>query len=284
MPWRRSSALRPWPRARCNISVYANNLSSFYNASTGQVFQTEVGGLTISSPLIGDPALGTVNPQAIGLFADNSDLLIDRDYFINAGVGMQVVTSGSGSTAPTIENDVFVGNNHGVVIQDAGSSSTGTTTNVINNTFAYNTDGVVALNQASTGSEQALIANNIFWDNHDLTSAGNGAGIISTVANKLYLYSNMFLGNGPSSAGNSAAAINIGNGFNPAYLGPNASNAAENQGNYTGYPAFVVSLRPAARFRRRGLVLARCQFRAALDLSRDQQLARERGNHDRPPG
>ncbi len=222
-----------------NVSVYANNLSSFYNSSTGQVFQTEVGGLTISSPLIGDPALGTVNPQAIGLYADNSNLLIDRDYFINSGAGVQVTTSGAGSTAPTIENDVFAGNNYGVVVQDAGSSSTGTTTNVINNTFAYNTYGLAALNLASTGSEQALIANNIFWQNHDLTSARNGAGIISTVANKLYLYSNMFLGNGASDTSSAYAAINIGNGFNPAYLGPNATNAAENQGNYTGFPSFV---------------------------------------------
>ncbi len=44
--------------ATTNVTVFANNLSAFTNSTTGQVFQTEVGGLTIASPLVGDPALG----------------------------------------------------------------------------------------------------------------------------------------------------------------------------------------------------------------------------------
>ena len=71
-----------------NVTVVATNLSRFTNPATGQVFQTEVGGLTIASPLVGDPALGTINPNAVGLYSNNSQLLIDRDYFIDAGNGI----------------------------------------------------------------------------------------------------------------------------------------------------------------------------------------------------
>ena len=60
------------------------------------VFQTEIGGLTIASPLVGDPALGAINPSSIGL-ANNSDILIDRNYFIDAGTGILVTTSGANS-------------------------------------------------------------------------------------------------------------------------------------------------------------------------------------------
>ncbi len=47
------------------------------------------------------------------------------------------------------------------------------------------------------------------------------------------------LGNGASDTSSAYSAINIGNGFNPTLLGPTASDAAANLGNYTGYPAFV---------------------------------------------
>ena len=60
----------------------------FSNSSTGQVFQTELGGLTISSPLVGDPALGSINPMGVGLYSNNSSLLVDRNYFIDAGDGI----------------------------------------------------------------------------------------------------------------------------------------------------------------------------------------------------
>ena len=100
--------------------------------------------MTIASPLVGDPALGPINPIAVGLLATNSNLLIDRDYFIDAGDGILVTTSGASSQAPQIENDAIIGNINGVVVQDGGASNPATTTEVINNTFAFNTNGLVA--------------------------------------------------------------------------------------------------------------------------------------------
>ena len=112
--------------ATTNVTVTATNLSSFANpSSTGQAFETEVGGFTIASPLVGNPALGAINPNAIGLYANNSNLLIDRDYFIDAGDGILVTTSGASSQAPQIENDGIIGNINGVVVQDAGGDQRG---------------------------------------------------------------------------------------------------------------------------------------------------------------
>ena len=231
-----------------NITVTATNLSPFVNTSTGQVFQTEVGGLTIASPLVGalvgDPALGPINPNAIGLLATNSNLLIDRDYFIDAGDGIQVTTSGAGPQAPRIENDGIIGNINGLVVQDTGGSNTATTTEVINNTFAFNTTGLMAQNKAATGSKQAYVANNIFWQNHDQTLARKGVGVTSQTVNKLVLYYNLFSGNGASDTSSAYAAVNIGNGFDPTKLGPLAANAAANLGNFTGYPSFVAPYDP----------------------------------------
>ncbi len=230
--------------ATTNVTVTATNLSSFVNSSTGQVFETEVGGFTIASPLVGDPALGPINPNATGLYANNSNLLIDRDYFIDAGTGILVTTSGASSQAPQIENDGIIGNINGVVVQDAGATNPATTTEVINNTFAFNTNGLVALNDAATGSDQAYVANNIFWQNHDQTLARGGAGVVSQTVNKLVLNNNLFSGNGASDTSSAYAAFNIGNGFDPTKLGPLAADAANNLGNFTGYPAFVAPYDP----------------------------------------
>ena len=68
-------------------------------------------------------------------------------------------------------------------------------------------------------------------------------GVLSQVLNKLVLNNNLFSGNGPATH-NASAAVNIGNGFNPALLGPLAADAAANLGNYTGYPAFVAPRDP----------------------------------------
>jgi hypothetical protein len=102
----------------------------------------------------------------------------------------------------------------------------------------------MALNTASTGARQAYVANNIIWQNHTLTPARQGIGIVSQTANKLVLNNNMFSGNGASDTNASGAALNIGNGFDPGLLGPLAANAAANLGNFTGYPAFVAPRDP----------------------------------------
>ena len=182
-----------------NITVQATNLQAFTSTGTSNfVFQTEIAGFTIASPLVGDPALGSINPDAFGLLITNSDILVDKDYFIDAGNGIWVTTTGATSLAPQIINNGVIGNINGLVINDAGGSNAASVTNVINNTFAFNTNGILALNTDATSSEQAYIANNIFWQNHDQSLTRFGWGVTSTVPNKLLLNNNMFSGNGQS--------------------------------------------------------------------------------------
>jgi hypothetical protein len=232
----------PATAASGSATIVASNLSPFVDPKTGAVFQSEIAGLSIASPLVGDPALGSINPNSMGIFATNSSLLIDKDYFVDSGSGVLSVTSGSNSQAPVIENDGFIGNLNGITLNDDGTSNSSTTTLILNNTVAYNTIGLLALNTTGTKSQQAFVANNIFWENHDQTSARGGLGIFSQTINKLVLNNNMFFGNGASDTNSSGAAVNIGNGFNPGLLGPTATSAASNQGNFVGYPAFVTPI------------------------------------------
>ena len=115
--------------------------------------------------------------------------------------------------------------------------------NVINNTFAFNTVGLVLTNTTSTPL-QAYVASNIFWENHDQTNARNGFAIFSTNPNKVSLQNNLFSGNGASETSQANATNDLGNGFNPALLGPLAANAASNLGNFTGNPAFAYPIDP----------------------------------------
>lgn len=222
------------------VTIQASNLSSFVNPSTGFSFVTTISGLTIASPLVGDPALGTINDLAMGISILDSDILIEKSYVIDAGNGIFVHTTGTNSRAPRIVNSGLIGNINGLLLQDDGGAVT-TTTSVINNTFAYNTNGLYALNSASTGSTQGYIANNIFWQNHSRTVNRTGYGLVSTSPDKLVLQANLFSGNGASDQNASGATFGVGtaNGFNQALLGPNASDAAANLGNFTGWPAFV---------------------------------------------
>src|SRR5262249_36964722 len=71
-------------------TVTATGLQSF----AGLV--TEIGGFTVASPLLGNPALGAINPNASAISVTNSNILIDKDYVIDAGAGIQVNTTGSG--------------------------------------------------------------------------------------------------------------------------------------------------------------------------------------------
>jgi hypothetical protein len=228
-----------------NVTISATNLSSFFNPSTGIVFQPSISGLTIASSLVGDPALGPINTAGVGISVVNSSILIQQCNIIDTGTGILVQTSGNAPLAPQIINSGIIGNITGAILQDSGSA-TATTTKVINNTFAYNTVGLNALNSATTGSSQGYIANNIFWQNHDQTTARSGVGISSQNPDKLVLVANMFSGNGASDQNASGATSNIGtaNGFNQNLLGPTASAAAANQGNYTGWPAFIAPRDP----------------------------------------
>ncbi|WP_165073598.1 hypothetical protein [Paludisphaera rhizosphaerae] len=229
------------PAAAANsTSVIASGLTAFVDPTTGVALQTELGGFSIASSLLGDPALGSQNSSSVGLLVTDSSLLVDRNYFINSGVGVVVNTTTSTNT-PTIVNNGIIGNVTGLYLKDSGTTAS---TNVINNTFAYNTYGLWAVNSTATGTNQGYVANNIFWQNHDQTVNRGGYGVYSATPNHLVLNNNLFSGNGKSDSLAWWAGVNVGNGFDVAKLGPNASDAQANLGNFTGWPAFVSPIDP----------------------------------------
>ena len=122
-------------------TITASGLSSFSGLTT------EIAGFTIASPLVGDPANGTINPTAYAVDITNSNIALDKDYVIDAGVGVLVATTGTAAQTPSIFNDGIIGNIDGVIIADAGSTPSSTTpVNLINNTFAFNTIGLALSN------------------------------------------------------------------------------------------------------------------------------------------
>ena len=231
------------PAAPSATTITATGLTDFVDATTGATLRTEIKGFTIAASLLGDPALGTLNTNTIGVLIDNSSILLSNNYVITAGVGVAVVTSGANALAPTLVNNGFIGNVTGVHVNDQGGTPESATTNVINNTFAFNTIGLLAQNSATTGANQAFLANNIFWQNHDQTTQRFGYGVFSANPNHLVLRNNMFSGNGSSDTSSIWGAANIGAGFNP-HLGTNAAAAAANNGNFAGYPAFITPIDP----------------------------------------
>ena len=221
-----------------DVTVSATGLESFNGLSA------EIAGFTIASPLLGDPANGSIDPNSNGILVQNSDLMIDKDYVVDAGIGIQVITSGSAALTPIIENDAVIGNTTGILIVDGGSTAATTApVTVTNNDFAFNTTGLILFNSATTPL-QATIDSNIFWENHDQSLARNGFAIFSTNPNKVSLRNNLFSGNGASETSQANATNNLGNGFSPALLGPTAADALANLGNFTGNPAFVFPIDP----------------------------------------
>jgi hypothetical protein len=219
-------------------TVSATGLQSFTNLTT------EIAGFSIASPLVGDPAIGSINPNAIALSITNSDILVDKDYIVDAGTGIAVSTSGATALTPIIENDGVIGNTVGVSVTDNGNTSlTVSPVNIINNDFAFNTIGLTLNNSAATPI-QAYIANNIFWENHDQTLARSGFAIFSTVANKANLRNNLFFGNGAGESAQANAVNNEQNGFSAGALGTTAQAASANLGNFVGNPAFVFPIDP----------------------------------------
>ncbi len=219
-------------------TISATDVQSFGSLST------EVAGFAIASPLAVDPAIGYINPLAVAVQLTNSNVVIDKDYILDAGTGILVTTSGAGAMFPQIYNDGIIGNTDGVVITDAGTTSlaTGPTT-LINDDFAFNTIGLM-LNNTAVSPEQAYVASDIFWENHDQTTSRNGYAIYSQTPNKVSLQNNMFYGNGAGDADQSAATNDLGNGFSPTLLGTTAQAALANQGNYIGQPGFVFPIDP----------------------------------------
>ena len=210
------------------------------NLPTLSGLDTEVAGFTIASPLLGDPALGTINQLSAAVSIINSNILLDRDYLIDAHMGVRVITSGANSLAPRILNNVIAGNDLGVLLYDNGTTGTNApVTQVLNNDIVFNNIGVYAINTASTPL-QANIQNNIIWQNHDTTATRSGTGLYSTTLNKLLVQNNLITGNGPSDSASYDDAVNIGNGFNPGAL----TSTPDGLGNFTGTPAFVAPRDP----------------------------------------
>ena len=220
------------------VTVSATNLESFGGLNT------EIAGFSIASSLLGDPATGTINPNAEAVLVNNSKIVIDKDYILDAGIGILVITSGSGALTPSIYNDGMIGNGVGVAITDQGGTpSTAAPVNVINNDFAFNTEGLI-LDNSSTSPLQAVVDSNIFFENHDQSLARNGYAIYSANPGKVSLRNNLFWGNGNSDTSQVFATDDLGNGFSPALLGTSAASAQADLGNFVGNPQFVFPIDP----------------------------------------
>ena len=87
----------------------------------------------------------------------------------------------------------------------------------------------------ASSPDEAYVASNIFWQNHDQTNARNGFAIFATFPDKQNLQNNLFYANGAGDSNQTNATNNLGNGFNPANLG----STPDSQGNFVGNPAFV---------------------------------------------
>ena len=237
-----STIIRAPFAASAPAGTYATITASGLESLSGLI--TEIAGFTIASPLVVNPASGTINPNADAVNVMNSNITLDKDYVIDAGAGIEVTTTGPSSLTPSIFNDGIIGNIAGVVILDAGSTPASTPpVQLINDDFAFNTTGLL-LDNTATSPIQAYVASNIFWENHDQTNARNGFAIFSENVNKVNLQNNMFFGNGAGESDQSNATNALGNGFSPLLLGTTAAAAQSNLGNYIGNPAFVFPIDP----------------------------------------
>ena len=214
-------------------TVSATNIKSIPGINT------ELAGFSIASPLLFDPALGPIDPNSVGVLITNADVLLDKNYIVDSNIGVFVVTSGSLAPTPRLVDDGFIGNNTGVVLQDNNTTSLASLTQLINDDFAFNTIGLIAIDNPSSPL-MGNIVNDIFWQNHDLTTTRGGTGIVSQVPNKLIVRSSVFANNGPNDKSTADDAVNVGNGFNPGGL----TGTPDSLGNLTGVPAFVASRDP----------------------------------------
>ncbi len=225
--------------------IYGANTSTIVvnavNIPLVQGIDTEISGFSIVSAFAGDSVLGTIRSDSIGLSITNSNILVDRNYFITSGFGVAVQTAGTNAQTPRIVDNGFVGNLTGILVNDAGiTASLAQPTTIANNTIALNTDGI-RVSAVSGAPVLANIDNNIFWQNHAPTTARPGSAIFSNTAGKLVLRSNLFSGNGASNSSPADDTFNVGGGFNPAVL---TTTALDANGNFTGDPRFAAARDP----------------------------------------
>ena len=205
-------------------------------------FETEFSGFTVAAPLVGNSATGPINLGSTGLALSNSDILISKNFFVDAGYGVQATTSGASARTPLFQSNGFIGNYFGLAINDINTASvaSGRTTQVANNTFAFNTYGLFEQSsQPGSALPLADVVNNIFWENV-ARGRGTGAAIVTNGPNRMYVRNNLFSGNGPSENSPADDLINVGAGIDPAGLSGNPDAA----GNFVGNPAFVSPIDP----------------------------------------
>lgn len=219
------------------VTVRATNLSGLSG------YPTELRGFTIASPLTNNAANGPILTNSIGIFLDNSDVLVSRNYIITSGMGILVQTSDF-ARAPQLESNVIVGNRIGLQLTDLNGSTDrfegGRNTRITNNTFAYNDNGMIISTDA-IGPVLADLTNNIFWQNAPRTILRDGVAIRASNHDRIRLRNNLFTANGPSVSSPADDTVNVGSGFNPALLSVSRPDAL---GNLTGNPAFVSALDP----------------------------------------
>ena len=195
---------------------------------------TEVSGLGIISPLLGDVNFGPINPTSVGIQALNSDIKVDRNLIFDAGLGVSLGTTGANAPASQVFDNVIAGNIYGIGISDNGrtSSMTGPFL-IVNNTIADNTTGLYNVT-SSSNAIQAFVLNNIFYSNHSLSSTRTGTGILSLSQNTLGVGSNDFYQNGV----NTAAASNA-SGLFGQFVPSNLSSTPDALHNILANPFFA---------------------------------------------
>lgn len=220
------------PTNGVTIGVSATNLFSLPN------FSTELAGFTILIPLSGDTASGPINSSSYGILAQDSDILIDKNYVVNAGYGIVVSANGVGTATPRIESNGLIGNTHGVLINAANAVTfRNGPTRIANNTFAFNNIGLLTLNSPSfSQSVLATVDNNIFANNFTGSTSRTGTGILAATPTILTLRGNLFSNNGVSvSRSDDDVLGTVGSAFNPSLLG----NTPDANGNFVGNPGFA---------------------------------------------
>ncbi len=215
------------------------NVVTGFNLNSIVGVPTEVSGFSIIAPLLGNPVTGVIDTTSSAVALYNASVLVDKNYIINAGVGVNIATSGTNAATPTIATNVIAGNITGIGISDTNStSSLSTTTNVFNNTIVDNTFGLY--NTSSTpGIIQSYVVNDIFYNNHELTSQRFGTGIFSNTANTLVVGNDLFFANGVNNSPGSQA-VGLFTGFNPAAL----SATLDVQNNFLADPRFTAPRDP----------------------------------------
>ena len=216
-------------------TVSATNLLSL------TAFPTELAGFTILCALSQNPANGPINTGSIGVLVTNSDVLIDKNYVINAQFGIIDSLSGPSPRVARIVENAVIGNIYGISVIDSGATNPagGVGVQIINNTVAYNTTGLL-LNSGGSISTLAEVDNNIFWQNADLSGSRSGQAILATVPGRASLKANMFAANGPNVVSSSDDTVGVGGGFNPVGL----TTGGDANGNFVGNPAFVRAIDP----------------------------------------